>query len=215
MHRLLGVLVVLLASGLAPGAAFAQSFESDVTPLLDASCLQCHGPRTVTPLNLDELGFDLGDRETFRTWEKIHDRVAGGEMPPPAARRPDAALVDTALGSLKQALVDANLAARGGQRTPLRRLTRLEYGYTLQDLLGIDEYIATDLSLTLPAEADSGGIDTVAANQSMSPLHVRSYLEAADRALDAAIVTGPPPPSEPYFIDYSQSQYLYFIGIAE
>ena len=211
MHGLAGVLAVLLAAALAPGAASAQSLEADVTPLLETSCLQCHGPRTVTPLNLDELGFDLTDHATFRKWQQVYERVEKGEMPPPAARRPDAALVETALGSLKQALVGANLAARGGQRTPLRRLTRLEYGYTLQDLLGIDEYIATDLGLTLPAEADSGGIDTVAANQSMSPLHVRSYLEAADRALDAAIVTGPPPPTEPYFIDYANSQYLHFM----
>ena len=215
MHGMRRVLVVLLVAGMAPGAASAQSFEADVTPLLDASCLQCHGPSTVTPLNLTELGFDLTDHATFRTWQQIYERVDKGEMPPPGARRPEAALVETALGSLQHALVDANLAARGGQRTPLRRLTRLEYGYTLHDLLGIDEYIANDLSLSLPAEADSGGIDTVAANQSMSPLHVRSYLEAADRALDAAIVTGPPPPSEPYFIDYAESQYLYFIGIAE
>ena len=42
-------------------------------------------------------------------------------------------------GEAKQALTDANLRARDGQRTPLRRLTRLEYAYTIQDLLGLDE----------------------------------------------------------------------------
>ncbi len=215
MARCSGLLFVLLVPGLASGPAAAQSFETDVTPLLETSCLQCHGPRTATPLNLTDLGFDLTDHDTFRAWQRIYERVEQGEMPPPAARRPNAALMDTALDALKRALVSANLAARGEQRTPLRRLTRLEYGYTLQDLLGIDEYIATDLSLTLPAEADSGGMDTVAANQSMSPLHVRSYLEAADRALDAALVTGPPPPTEPYLIDYAKSQYLYFIGQAQ
>ncbi|MXY17498.1 MAG: hypothetical protein F4Y57_11020, partial [Acidobacteria bacterium] len=124
MHRLPGVFVAVLASGLGAGAASAQSFEADVTPLLEASCLQCHGPRTVTPLNLDELGFDITDHEKFRKWQQIYERVEAGEMPPPAARRPDAALVETALGSLKRALVDAHLAARGGPRTPLRRPTR-------------------------------------------------------------------------------------------
>ena len=39
----------------------------------------------------------------------------------------------------KRALTDANLSARGGQRTPLRRLTRLEYGYTIADLLGVSK----------------------------------------------------------------------------
>ena len=172
-------LLALLMAGLVAGGASAQSLETDVTPLVEASCLRCHGDRTVTPLNLARLGLDLSDHETFKAWAKVYERVEKGEMPPAAAPQPDGAVVETALGSLKRALVDANLSARGAQRTPLRRLTRLEYGYTIQDLLGIDEVIAGRLSLTLPAEADSGGFDTVAANQSMSPLHVRAYLDVA------------------------------------
>lgn len=128
-------------------------------------------------------------------------------MPPRTARRrPDPAIVATALGSLKRALIDANLAARGGQRTPLRRLTRLEYEYTIQDLLLIDEALGTALGRMLPAEADSGGFDTVAASQGMSPLHVRSYLDAADQALDAALQLGPRPPTERHEIEYVKSQ---------
>ena len=129
-------------------------------------------------------------------------------MPPATAPQPEAALVETALASLKGALVDASLVARGEQRTPLRRLTRLEYGYIIQDLLGADESIAMELAWTLPAEADSGDFDTVAVNQSMSPLHVRSYLDAASRALDAAISTGSPPPVEFFTIDYAKSRVL-------
>ena len=162
----------------------------------------------MTPLNLARLGFDLAAHEAFRAWEKVYQRLSKGEMPPAAAPQPEAAVVETALGSLKRALVDADLAARGEQRTPLRRLTRLEYAYTIQDLLGIDEAIATELGQTLPAEADSVGFDTVAAHQSLSPLHVRSYLDAADRALDAAIAVGPPPPVESFTIEYAKSRRL-------
>ena len=194
---------------LATGVASGQSFEDDVAPLVERSCLACHGDRTVTPLNLARLGFDLTDRATYRTWERVYERVEGGEMPPAAAPRPDAAVVETALGSLKQALVDANLAARAGQRTPLRRLTRLEYAYTIADLLGIDEAVGEILSRGLPAEADSGGFDTVAANQAMSPLHVRSYLDAADRALDTALAAGPRPPTERHVIEYVKSRGLH------
>ena len=194
---------------LASGAASAQSFETDVAPLVQGSCLACHGERTVTPLNLSNLGFDLTDRETYRAWERVYERLENGEMPPPAVPRPDATLVETALGSLKRALVDANLAARGDLRTPLRRLTRLEYAYTIADLLQLDEAVGAELSLVLPAEADSGGFDTVAARQSMSPLHVQAYLDAADRALDAALRMGPRPETQTYHIDYSQSRYLY------
>ena len=200
---------------LATGVASAESFEADVAPLVERSCLACHGDRTVTPLNLARLGFDLTDRATYRAWERVYERVENGEMPPAPVARPDAAVVETALGSLKRALVEANLAARGGQRTPLRRLTRLEYGYTISDLLQVDEAVGTELSQLLPAEADSGGFDTVAASQSMSPLHVQAYLDAADRALDAALALRPPPATDRYEIDYAKSERLYRISIAK
>ena len=214
MMRVLAAALMLVA-GLLPDAASAQPLEASVTPLVETSCLRCHGDRTVTPLNLQRLGFDLTDHETFQAWEKVYERVERGEMPPRGAPRPDAAVAETALGSLKRALVDANLAARGEQRTPLRRLTRLEYGHTIADLLHLDEAIGTELAQSLPAEADSGGFDTVAANQSMSPLHVRSYLEAADRALDAALVPGPRPATERHTIDYTASQRLFGISVAK
>ena len=208
------VLVFLLAV-LVPGVVSAQSFETEVRPLVQGTCVRCHGARTVTPLNFEGLGYDLTDHETFRTWEKVYERLMRGEMPPPAAPRPDADVVDTALGSLKRALVDANLAARGEQRTWLRRLTRLEYGHTITDLLRVDPAVGAEVALGLPAEADSGGVDTIASNQAMSPLHVQSYLAAADLALDAALAVGPRPPTERRTIDYAQSQYLRMISQAK
>ena len=212
LRALTAVLVGLWAVS---GVASAQSLEADMAPLVEASCLTCHGDRTVTPLNLARLSFDLTDHETFRTWEKVYERLETGEMPPAAAPRPDADVVETALGSLKRALVATNLAERGEHRTSLRRLTRLEYANTIQDLLGIDEEIATELSLTIPAEADSGGFDTVAANQSMSSLHVRSYLAAADRALDVALPVGPPPPVESFEVQYAESESMYRNSLGE
>ncbi|HCR00546.1 MAG TPA: hypothetical protein DIU48_14065, partial [Acidobacteria bacterium] len=172
--------VLVFLVGLVPGVVSAQSFETEVRPLVQGTCVRCHGARTVTPLNFEGLGYDLTDHETFRTWEKVYERLMRGEMPPPAAPRPDADMVDTALGSLKRALVEANLAARGEQRTWLRRLTRLEYGHTITDLLRVDPAVGAEVALGLPAEADSGGFDTIASNQAMSPLHVQSYLAAAD-----------------------------------
>ena len=45
----------------------------------------------------------------------------------------------------------------------------------------------------------------------MSPLHVRAYLDAADRALDTALLLGPRPPTERRVIEYGQSRVLEFI----
>ncbi len=87
-------------------------------------------------------------------------------------------------------------------QTSPRRLTRLEYVHTLQDLLQIPEAAAVEATRSLPPEADSGDFDTLAVSQGISGLHMRRYLEAADRALDTAILLGPPPGSEPFFIDF-------------
>ena len=62
------VLVFLLA-GLVPGVVSAQSFETEVRPLVQGTGVRCHGARTVTPLNFEGLGYDLTDHATFLTWE--------------------------------------------------------------------------------------------------------------------------------------------------
>jgi hypothetical protein len=176
--------------------------------------MKCHDAETKTPLDMTTLGHDLTERDTFKKWVRIFERVENREMPPRSEPRPKRALLEKALASLKGELTEADLAARGPQRTPLRRLTRLEYAYTIQDLLLIDEAIATELAQTLPAEADSGGFDTVSANQSMSPLHVRSYLKAADRALDVALTTGPAPTTKWRKINYAKSRSLHRVANA-
>ena len=196
------------------GVAFsgtAAAFETAVQPLLDSGCIGCHNNTVLSPLDLTVIGHDLSDPAVFRAWERVYDRVERGDMPPPPMPPVDAAIVDPALGGLGAALVEANLVARGPQRTPLRRLTRLEYQYTIADLLRIDEEHARALAESLPAEADSGGFDTVAANQSISALHVRGYLDAADRALDIALDLGPPPEVRTFKVEYAKSRYLGYL----
>ena len=182
----------------------AQAFETDVTPLIESSCIRCHGTDTDTPLNLASLDNDLGNPDTFEKWEQVFERVQHGEMPPASESQPDPVLLETALASLKAALLKTDLANRGGDRVPLRRLTRLEYEYTMRDLL----YIEEDLAKLLPAESDSGEFNTVAAKQGISPIHIRSYLEATDIALDAAIILGEQPDSQAYKVDYLNSPYV-------
>lgn len=190
---------------LIPGAAFARALEADVARLLDVSCLRCHDVETETPLDLENLGYDLDDRGTFRKWVRVFERLEAGEMPPAGTRRPPKRVVDAALGALARDLETADLAARAAGQTPPRRLTGLEYEYTLEDLLLIEE----NLARLLPAESASAGFDTLAAEQGISPLHLRSYLEAADRALDAAIRLGGRPASAAHLVDYPSNPVSY------
>ncbi|MCY3841168.1 MAG: DUF1592 domain-containing protein [Gammaproteobacteria bacterium] len=191
------------------------AFEAEVASLVQEHCIACHTGTILAPLDLAGLGYDIADPATFGAWARVYERLENGEMPPAGALMPDADELATALASMKESLLEANLAARNGQRTPLRRLTRLEYGYTIQDLLGIDEAQGMDLIQNLPAEADTGRFDTVAAKQGISALHVRSYLDAADRALDAALALGPRPKTTRREIEYAKSGYMNFMHTAK
>ena len=128
MRKACSAVLVYVIGLVVASVALAQSLEEDVTPLVKSSCVLCHGDLTVTPLNLQSLGFDLADPETLRAWERVFERVESGEMPPLGAPQPDGAIVETALGSLKRSLVDASLAARAGQRTPRSGADRFRLG---------------------------------------------------------------------------------------
>ena len=190
---------------LASLAPLALGFEAEIAPLLEASCLECHDAETKTDLNFEELGHDLSDPAVFRRWEMVYDQIRRGEMPPKKKARPDSALLKRALHSLRNDLrkVNRREQTRNG-RVPVRRLTGVEYEFTLQDLLGIGGAFAN----YLPPEGGSAKFHTVAEAQGISPVHIRGYLAGADRALDEAITLGRRPPKEPRLIDYQNSPYV-------
>ena len=183
---------------------YGQAFKEAWAPLVEASCIDCHDADTDTPLNLEKLGHDLSDTATFRQWVKIFDQVDSGEMPPKKKKRPDRVIKNKALATLHQHLRDTSVARqkRDG-RTVARRLTQAEYEYTMHDLLGI----GGDLASELPPENTSSTFDTIAADQGISPVHIRSYLAAADVAIDEAIELGRKPRMEPRLIDYRNNFY--------
>ncbi len=198
LTALLG-LFCLSAGQLAP----AQDFRSDITPLIQASCIECHDGSEDNGLDFSKLGSDLSDEAIFRTWERVYDRVTNGEMPPASSDRPPKLDTDSALRSIKKALTDENLKFQHQNgRVILRRLTRTEYAHTLNDLL----HVQADLGDIIPEENSSSGFDTVSHGQGLSPLHIRSYLEAAEVALEAAIRLDPKPDSKTRHFDYLESK---------
>ncbi len=202
---MLRTLSALLSSGcIASGAAFAQGFEADLKSLIDTSCIRCHDAETKTPLNMENLDFDPANPGAFRQLVRIYDRIENREMPPRSEPRLKRALVKNTLASMKSALLEANLAARQNQRVAVRRLTRSEYEYTLHDLLGVRD----ELGKLLAADVKAALFDTVAAGQRISPIHVQTYLDTANHALDSAILLGERPLREPFVFDFMNAPYL-------
>ena len=102
--------LVILSFLLLPGTLHGQMSRKDFQELSRSSCIQCHDADTETGLDLDAIGYDLGDAGTFRQWERIFDRVASGEMPPASEDRPDPTKLKTALASLGKDLRAGSLA---------------------------------------------------------------------------------------------------------
>lgn len=185
----------------------AAPFKEAVAPLIENHCIDCHDADTKTSLNFEQLGFDLNNPLIFKVWEKIFDRVTNGEMPPAKKTRPVVALLKRSLAALGADLHATSSAEQKRQgRVPVRRLTRTEYEYTLHDLLGIQGSLAK----LLPAENDATGFDTTATGQGLSPVHIQSYLSAADRALDEVIQLGRAPRywKQPMQLNYVERPYI-------
>ena len=199
MNRFITITLLLIAL-----QVHGQAFKDRLAPLVEASCIYCHDADTETPLNFEKIGHDLSDAVTFRQWVKIFDRVDKGEMPPKKKKRPDPALKNKALAALEADLRAANLKKQDAEgRVAARRLTRLEFEYTLQDILGI----GGNLKRHLPPENASAKFANVAEKQGISPVHIRSYLKAVDVALDEAIMLGPKPRAGAHNMDYRNNRY--------
>jgi hypothetical protein len=151
--------------------------------LVAQNCASCHSEK----MKAGELvlaGFDAAkvtDRPDVT--EKMIRKLRAGMMPPPGARRPDAATIKTFFETL-EAKMDAAAALKPnpGWR-PFQRLNRAEYQHAVKDLLGID----VDVNAFLPPDTISKGFDNVADVQAFSPTLMESYLRAASSISRLAI----------------------------
>jgi hypothetical protein len=174
--------------------ALALAAQSEPAAFFERHCTECHDRETKKGgLDLTALKPEYAKPDVFAKWVKVHDRIQSGEMPPKKQARPPAADVKAVTDRLKQSLVQAERARLDAQgRTPLRRLTRAEYENTIRDLLDLDGIKLRD---GLPADGMSFGFDKNSEALDLSHVNMTKYVEAADSALDMAIVTTPTPPA--------------------
>jgi hypothetical protein len=166
-------------------------FRARVTPFFQRYCLGCHaGKKPKGDLPLDTLAPEF-DRNA-QVWKAILGRLTDHSMPPMGKPQPPGAEVrvvtDWIVSELKARQV-GRAASQG--RALLRRLNRVEYNNTIQDLLGVD----VNLIDLLPEDGKASGFDNVDVALDLSSTLLERYFDAADLALDAALAHGPPPPA--------------------
>ncbi len=163
------------------------TFNNRVATFIENHCIDCHDSATQKgKLNLEALKPNFDDAATVERWIKVYDKVTSGQMPPRDKARPPADETASATGWLKDELYTVTLAQQKQQGPAVRRLNRVEYENTVRDLLGID----TELRSLLPSDGQSHGFDNVADGLSISSVLMEKYLNASNKALDAAIFHG-------------------------
>ena len=113
-----------------------------------------------------------------------------GKMPPKDAPQPTDAERASASKGIEQALA-AYISQHAGDPGPvaLRRLTSAEYGYTIQDLTGLD----LKLHKRFVSDAVGGeGFTNIGRRQFMQDSTLQEYLEAAKTVADHAVIGAGP-----------------------
>ena len=111
------------------------------------------------------------------TWEKVALRLSMRTMPPLPMPRPSEEAYNRTAAWIEDQLDHAAAANPNPGAPLLHRLNRTEYGYVIQDLLGLK----VDVASLLPADDSAFGFDNNASELGISSVLLERYLSAADR----------------------------------
>lgn len=169
-----------------PASLCSADERQQAQKFFNSFCVSCHGmERKEAGLRLDEI--DAQRWEDASLLEDIFAAIDSGEMPPAeAVKRPEAgqakALQQT-LGSQLRVLADKQ------QPGMLKRLSRLEYQNTVNDVFG------TDFSLLdrLPLDNIDAGFDNNADNLHVSVIDMETYFDVANRIAESVVSDKPAP----------------------
>ncbi len=179
-------------------------FESTIKPLLKSHCVDCHGPDSMEGnIRLDTLNPDLLAGGDTDWWTEVFAVITKGEMPPPEAEPLSEDAQRQVVEWLAAELQTASIARRrAGGHSAFRRLTRYEYNYALQDLLGLPWDFAKDL----PPEAHSEeGFENSSDLLHLSVSQFETYHRIAHSAITRATVLGQQPPSLRWFVTMQEA----------
>lgn len=183
---LIAVFTLLHSRVFADDSLLQDKFKQQVLPILDRYCFECHSQEQAEA----KIAFDRFDRqevsfEDAAVWLKVADVLEGGIMPPADSLQPTAVEVRKVIDWIENDFLVAQ-CSKPARSAPvvMRRLNRQEYDNTIRDLLGLELHLADDF----PQDDIGFGYDNIGSALSISPSHIEKYLDAAEVALQSAIV---------------------------
>lgn len=169
-----------------------KAFRAEIEPALKKACYECHGPETAEgDIRVDTLDPDLLHGEDVSWWLEVSSAVGNGEMPPedgPKLAEEDRKKIIEWLSAEIQSASQVRRAQQGN--SSFRRMTRYEYNYALQDLLGLELDFAKDLP---PDPISPDGFENSSEVLQMTGKQYAEYLELNRSALNRATVSGERP----------------------
>src|ERR1051325_8368888 len=142
------------------------SFKKVVTPFVDTYCTRCHGQdRQKGGINFGPALKKPGETASSHRWKQAVAKVKSHGMPPEEAHKQPT-------DEERQKFLDGVskikfLSSRDPGPFVIRRLTKVEYGNTLHDLLGVDRAVANELPDEVFGEGDLN---------TLSPLQSEQYI---------------------------------------
>ena len=182
------VLASLAASCALARADGDRAFHESVQPILKEHCHTCHSTeKQKGDLDLEQFTSIAAIRKQPAIWERVLEQLANNEMPPRKERQLSAEQ-KVQLTAWVQAMLDEVALANAGDPGPvvLRRLSNVEYTYTVRDLTGVE---SLDPAREFPADGAAGeGFTNAGAALVMSPALLAKYLEAAKEIASHAVL---------------------------
>ncbi len=191
-----------------------KQYQDVILPLLKTKCMDCHGPdEEHANLRIDQINPDLLSGESVERWREIYKVLSNSEMPPDD--EPTYAITDddrkVMVAWISGEMNKASFVRRNtSEHTSFRRLTKQEYNYAIQDLLGLPYAIGN----SLPTEtASEDGFIKNSEMLQMSAMQFERYRSLALDALKRVTVRGPRP--QPVVYDISMQQQMEKLAAAK
>lgn len=183
----LGLSSLCLAGNLKPDLA---TYESKVKPLLKKYCIDCHGPKkTKAKVRFDNIDPNILSGANSTMWHDTYETFNLGEMPPEDEPQPTEKERDIIREWLDTEFKKATKVGSPNKSSNVRRLTKYELKYTLEDLLNISVEKALK---DLPEESTSihTGLKNNSSLLGISDTYLQTYFNAIfnvfDKIRDAA-----------------------------
>ncbi|MEL7498999.1 MAG: DUF1592 domain-containing protein [Planctomycetota bacterium] len=167
-----------------------QVFADDLQPFLKSYCTDCHGAKSQKgDRRFDQLPAAINDSNTLADYQDILDQLNLSEMPPPESKQPTDADRKKIIARLTATIADYHQRTNGAKtQTVLRRLNAREYRNTIRDLLHLNMQMF-DPTSTFPRDQTVQHLDNVGDQLVTSGYLLARYLDAADQAIEKAILS--------------------------